>query len=259
MNQSTTTPASLTTLRQGPPKWVKAAAGVGAVGFALWGIGSCASAMDRTEQRISNDAPAAPATPAVDANVLAFQAALSKQGVPFAYEPAMVDAARSACEALAAGVAPERLAVTAYNEFNKAAGREVITLGQAGAYVGASAGAFCPQHVPTQTVVAAAAPLAPAPPAGPATSFGNGTHVVGEDIAPGTYKANPWGTCYWARLSSTSDEGDIIANHLADGPTTVTIKKGDAAFVSNRCGPGRNVEPTRGGDGENSPDSSSPP
>lgn len=81
-----------------------------------------------------------------------------------------------------------------------------------------------------------APPAAPAAPAGPVTSFGTGTHVVGEDIEPGTYKANPTGTCYWARLSSTADEGDIIANHLAEGPTTVTIKKGDAAFVSSRCG-----------------------
>lgn len=29
---------------------------------------------------------------------------------------------------------------------------------------------------------------------------------------------------------------DIIANHLGYGPTTVTIRKGDAAFLSNRCG-----------------------
>lgn len=80
-------------------------------------------------------------------------------------------------------------------------------------------------------------PAAPPPaPVGPATSFGTGTHVVGTDIVPGTYKANPSSTCYWARLSSTADEGDIIANHYADGPTTVTIKKGDAAFVSQRCG-----------------------
>jgi len=73
-------------------------------------------------------------------------------------------------------------------------------------------------------------------PNAPLTSFGDGTYVVGTDIEPGTYKATPSGQCYWARLSSTADESDIIANHLASGPTTVTISNTDAAFLTNRCG-----------------------
>lgn len=84
----------------------------------------------------------------------------------------------------------------------------------------------------------ASIPVAPDPvvPAGPATAFADGTFVVGSDIEPGTYKANPAGQCYWARLSSTSSESDIIANHLAGGLTTVTISASDKAFVSTDCG-----------------------
>ncbi len=93
-----------------------------------------------------------------------------------------------------------------------------------------------PQTVPGSVKADPVATPAPEVPKGPATSFGDGTHVVGTDIVAGTYKATPSSTCYWARLSSTEDEGDVIANHFAEGPTTVTIKKGDAAFVSQRCG-----------------------
>lgn len=76
----------------------------------------------------------------------------------------------------------------------------------------------------------------PPKPVGPVTSFGDGTFVVGTDIVAGTYKAAPSGECYWARVRGTSDESDIIANHLASGPATVTISASDGAFVSQRCG-----------------------
>ena len=82
-------------------------------------------------------------------------------------------------------------------------------------------------------------PPTPEPtPTGPATSFDDGTYVVGTDIVAGTYKAKPSSghECYWARLSSTASESDIIANHFASGPTTVAISKSDAAFVTQRCG-----------------------
>jgi Protein of unknown function (DUF732) len=72
---------------------------------------------------------------------------LSKQGVPLAYEPQMVDIARSACDALDAGASPQQLALTTYSKFNDGAGRKAITLEQAGVFVGASVGAFCPRHL----------------------------------------------------------------------------------------------------------------
>jgi Domain of unknown function (DUF4190) len=65
----------------------------------------------------------------------------------------------------------------------------------------------------------------------------DGTYEVGSEIEPGTYKADPTGTCYWARLSSNS-ESDVVlgGNHLGTGRTTVTVKKNDAAFETRRCG-----------------------
>jgi nucleoid-associated protein YgaU len=67
-----------------------------------------------------------------------------------------------------------------------------------------------------------------------------GSYLVGSDLPAdlpaGTYKANPSGNCYWARVRGTSDEGDIIANHYASGPTTVTIAPTDGMFVNRGCG-----------------------
>lgn len=84
---------------------------------------------------------------------------------------------------------------------------------------------------------------APSVPAisGPATSFGDGTHVVGQDIEPGTYRTSGpasggLGMCYWSRLSNTSGEFDaIIANGVPTGPATVTIRSGDEAFETTGC------------------------
>lgn len=68
-------------------------------------------------------------------------------------------------------------------------------------------------------------------------SFGSGTHLVGTDIEPGTYRSGASDYCYWARLSGTGGSlGDIIANGNTDGPAVVTIAPGDAAFESARCG-----------------------
>src|SRR5262249_1630682 len=53
------------------------------------------------------------------------------------------------------------------------------------------------------------------------TSFGEGTFIVGTDIAPGTYKNTGDDGCYYARLSSFSGAlGGIIAN---GNPTGVAI------------------------------------
>lgn len=84
----------------------------------------------------------------------------------------------------------------------------------------------------SNTAPAATAPATqkPAAPSGPATSFGDGTFKVGEDIAPGSYKTNgprsgsP--TCYWARLADDSGN-NIIANDNSQGATRFTTKKGE--------------------------------
>lgn len=69
-------------------------------------------------------------------------------------------------------------------------------------------------------------------------TFGSGTHVVGTDIHPGTYRTDGGGgLCYWARLSGGGGTfGDIIANDNVDGPTTVVISPSDWGFENTRCG-----------------------
>lgn len=69
------------------------------------------------------------------------------------------------------------------------------------------------------------------------STFGDGVHVVGQDIEPGTYRREGSGRCYWARLRGLSgDFGDIITNGTPQGPATVEIQASDAAFESSRCG-----------------------
>jgi hypothetical protein len=65
---------------------------------------------------------------------------------------------------------------------------------------------------------------------------GDGTFVVGEDIQPGTYKAEAQDGCYWARLSGLGgDLGDIIANGNASGPVTIEVSPGDRALELSGC------------------------
>lgn len=93
-----------------------------------------------------------------------------------------------------------------------------------------------PASTVTQTVtVTPAAPPAP-------TGFGPGTHLTTK-MKPGTYSTegpspSPIPNCYWARLSNTSGElSGIIASGLPQGPATVTIAAGDAAFQTSGCKP----------------------
>src|SRR5690242_14899370 len=80
----------------------------------------------------------------------------------------------------------------------------------------------------------------PAPPAGAlATSIDHdGTFVVGQDIAPGTYaSAGPVanGTCYWKRIGD--DQNPIIDNAMTKKPQTVAIEPTDKAFKTSGCQP----------------------
>lgn len=102
-----------------------------------------------------------------------------------------------------------------------------------------------PAPVPPAETVTVEVP-APEPVAEPAAaegSIGNGVHVVGVDIEPGTYRTDgpsddAMGFCYWARLSDTSGEFDsIITNGAPMGPATVTIDPSDGAFDSSGCQP----------------------
>lgn len=75
-------------------------------------------------------------------------------------------------------------------------------------------------------------------PKGPATSFGDGTYLVGSEIAPGTYKSdNKSGFCYYERLSGvTGSFGDIITNGSPKGPAIIEIPATDKAFRTSGCG-----------------------
>ncbi len=63
---------------------------------------------------------------------------------------------------------------------------------------------------------------------------GDGTYVVGEDIDPGTYRADASPGCYWARLRSL-DTSDIIDNDNADGPVVIEVLPSDRALELSGC------------------------
>jgi DNA-directed RNA polymerase subunit RPC12/RpoP len=75
-------------------------------------------------------------------------------------------------------------------------------------------------------------------------SFGNGTHIVGTDIEPGTYRSEGTGLCYWARLQGFSGElDDIIAN--GNNPMEIVIiSDSDTAFETSGCGKWVAIEST---------------
>ncbi len=71
---------------------------------------------------------------------------------------------------------------------------------------------------------------------------GDGLFLVGSDIEPGVYKADPSPSdnCYFARLSST-DTGDIIDNGNTSGPVVITVRRSDKALQLNGCAAFRKV------------------
>ena len=73
----------------------------------------------------------------------------------------------------------------------------------------------------------------------PDVSFGDGTWIVGADIAPGTYKTpGPTNTlCYWERLSGFGGTMDEVTGHgdSYGGPAVVTITDTDEGFMSSGC------------------------
>ena len=88
---------------------------------------------------------------------------------------------------------------------------------------------------PTTTVRATTTTTEP----GPKTTFGDGTHRVGTDIAAGTYRSNGGSGCYWERVRGFGGSfGEIIANGNGNAgqQLVVTIAASDAGFTSRRCG-----------------------
>src|SRR5438874_96037 len=62
----------------------------------------------------------------------------------------------------------------------------------------------------------------------------NGTWLVGEEIAPGMWRAIRSRTCLWKRLSSIEGTSDTVAG--SGSSLTVEIRPTDAAFWSEGCG-----------------------
>jgi len=103
------------------------------------------------------------------------------------------------------------------------------TTGEAGAPArpssagAAVAGASSPPTGPTLT-----------PPAPGSATFSNGKWLVGEEIAPGIWRALRSRNCGWKRLSSIEGSTDTVA--AAGTFLTVEIPASDAAFWSEGCG-----------------------
>ena len=87
----------------------------------------------------------------------------------------------------------------------------------------------------SQNIDAEKTPTVEAP--GVAT-FVDGSHIVGSDIKPATYRTRTRSPgCYWARQAGFSGQiGDILANGNESGPAIVTIKPSDKGFDSRGCG-----------------------
>src|SRR5690606_20659058 len=87
-------------------------------------------------------------------------------------------------------------------------------------------------------------PPAPKPPTGTLVNFGNGTHRVGTDIKPGTYRTSSIDRCYWERLSGFSGELRHVISNAYEGQAIVTIAASDVGFRSEGCGTWTNVGAT---------------
>jgi hypothetical protein len=74
-----------------------------------------------------------------------------------------------------------------------------------------------------------------AAPPEPAGTFGDGTYVVGKDVAPGTYQASdpnpPDGLCYWETRTA---DGELADNGVNDG--LLFIGKGVFSIRVDDCG-----------------------
>ncbi len=97
-----------------------------------------------------------------------------------------------------------------------------------------------PTPVPTPTPEPTPTPVPT--PTGPKTTFGDGTYLVGKDIAPGLYWTVTTDSCYFARLAGFGGSiDDIIANDNATGQAIVLVQDSDAGFESHRCGQWENI------------------
>ena len=68
-------------------------------------------------------------------------------------------------------------------------------------------------------------------------SFGDGTHVVGQEIQPGIYRAPGGNRCQWFRLPDlSSGTAKALASGFMALKPTVEVLSTDKAFKANNCG-----------------------
>ena len=95
---------------------------------------------------------------------------------------------------------------------------------------------------------------APTPATGMRTTFGDGVWLIGDQMPPGTYRAEPPSSgCYWARVAEFSDLTRLTARSAAATDSGVWsagttppveiawIRDTDAAFETVGCGPWRRL------------------
>ena len=70
------------------------------------------------------------------------------------------------------------------------------------------------------------------------STIGDGEYLVGQQMAPGEYRANvSSGFCYWATLSDFTGQDNIIDNDdLGNGSAVVDVPNTAAGFESSGCG-----------------------
>ncbi len=73
--------------------------------------------------------------------------------------------------------------------------------------------------------------------ASPTAPFGQGTYIVGTDIAPGTWRAPGGSSCHWARLKGFRGlPSEVIASGSNTWLPTVSVSPLDVGFESSNCG-----------------------
>lgn len=78
------------------------------------------------------------------------------------------------------------------------------------------------------------------------SDFGDGTYLVGIDIAPGVWRnSDSSAGCYWERLKGFSGSvlKDVIDNEFTYSEQIVTISPSDKGFSASRCGVWTRVSP----------------
>jgi hypothetical protein len=80
-------------------------------------------------------------------------------------------------------------------------------------------------------------PAAPAPSAPTGTIPGEGTFLVGTDIAPGTYRSGPSRDvpCQWWTQSQLGNDNSQTGFDSSNGQTYATIRPTDASFHTQFC------------------------